>query len=259
MNARERFERVERATDLPLALLALLIVPALILEDRADSAALRQVAHGLNWLVWLAFVAEYVGKLLIAPSRRGYVRRAWFDLLIIVLSPPFLVSDALQGFRAVRVVRLLRFVRVGAVAAIGLREAAQGFRHRKFHYVVLLTAVVLALGALGIFAVERGQNNNIQSVGDAFWWAVVTTTTVGYGDVSPVTPEGRLIAVALMIVGIGFLGIMTATITSFFLDPEKGAEERHSIEERLVRIEESLMRLRINAMDDCDRLHGRGR
>jgi voltage-gated potassium channel len=59
---------------------------------------------------------------------------------------------------------------------------------------------------------------------------------VGSGDDN----DGRLIAVALMIVGIGFLGIMTATMTSFFLDPEKGAEERHSIEERLVRIEEKL-------------------
>jgi voltage-gated potassium channel len=240
MNARERFERVERATDLPLALLALLIVPALILEERADSATVRQVAHGLNWFVWLAFVAEYVGKLLIAPSRRWYAKRAWFDLVIIALSPPFLVPDSLQGFRAVRVIRLLRFVRAGAVAAIGLREAAQGFKHRKFHYVALATVVVLGLGALGIFTVERGQNNNIQSVGDAFWWAVVTTTTVGYGDVSPVTVEGRLIAVALMFVGIGFLGIMTATITSFFLEPEKGTEERHSIEERLTRIEKKL-------------------
>jgi voltage-gated potassium channel len=240
MNARERFERVERGTDLPLALLALLIVPALILEERADSATVRQVAHGLNWFVWLAFVAEYVGKLLIAPSRRWYAKRAWFDLVIIALSPPFLVPDSLQGFRAVRVIRLLRVVRAGAVAAIGLREAAQGFKHRKFHYVALATVVVLGLGALGIFTVERGQNNNIQSVGDAFWWAVVTTTTVGYGDVSPVTVEGRLIAVALMFVGIGFLGIMTATITSFFLEPEKGTEERHSIEERLTRIEKKL-------------------
>jgi voltage-gated potassium channel len=240
MNRRERFERLDRATHLPLALLALLIVPALILEDRAESPALRQLAYGINWIVWLAFVAEYIGKLTLAPSRRDYVRSAWFDLLIIALSPPFIVPDALQGVRAIRILRLLRFVRAGAVAAIGLREAAQGFRHRKFHYVMLTTAVVLSLGALGIFAVERGRNNNIQSVGDAFWWAVVTTTTVGYGDVSPVTAEGRLIAVALMIVGIGFLGIMTATMTSFFVDPEKGAEERHSIEDRLVRIEEKL-------------------
>ena len=74
---------------------------------------------------------------------------------------------------------------------------------------------MIGLGAIGIFAVERGQNNNIQSIGDALWWAVVTTTTVGYGDVSPVIGEGRLIAVSLMVVGIGFIGVFTATVTSF--------------------------------------------
>ena len=62
MNARERFERVERATDLPLALLALLIVPALVLENRADSAVLPQVAHSLNWIVRLAVVGNTSGS-----------------------------------------------------------------------------------------------------------------------------------------------------------------------------------------------------
>ncbi len=240
MNAKERFERLERATDLPLALLALLIVPALVLEEHATSVLLKEVAAGINWIVWLAFCAEYVGKLWIAPSRRHYVRHAWFDLSIIVLSPPFLVPQAMQGARAIRVLRLLRFVRAAAVAAIGLREAAQGLRHKSFHYVALATTVVIGLGAIGIFAVERGQNNNIQSVGDALWWAVVTTTTVGYGDVSPVTGEGRLIAVALMIVGIGFIGVFTATITSFFLQPPTARTESECVEERLDRIEEKL-------------------
>ena len=239
MNAKERFERLERGTDLPLALLALLIVPALILEERATSTILKEIATGINWIVWLAFCAEYVGKLLLAPSRRAYVRNAWFDLLIILLSPPFLVPQAMQGARAIRVLRLLRFVRAAAVAAIGLREAAQGLRHRSFHYVALATAVVIALGAIGIFAVERGQNNNIQSIGDAFWWAVVTTTTVGYGDVSPITGEGRLIAVGLMIVGIGFIGVFTATITSFFFDHDRSAEA-NALEQRLERIETKL-------------------
>jgi len=168
------------------------------------------------------------------------VQDAWFDLLIILLSPPFLVPDALQGARAVRVLRLLRFVRAAAVAAIGLREAAQGLRHRSFHYVALATIVVIGLGAIGIFAVEHGQNNHIQSIGDALWWAVVTATTVGYGDVSPVTAEGRLIAVGLMVVGIGFIGVFTATITSFFLQPSRMADETGTIEQRLERIEDKL-------------------
>jgi voltage-gated potassium channel len=239
MNAKERFESWERATDLPLALLALLIVPALILEDRAGSPLVREVAKGINWLVWLAFCGEYVGKVALAPDRRVYMRQAWFDLLIIVLSPPFLVPDAMQGARVIRVLRLLRFVRAAAVAAIGLREAAQGLRHKSFHYVALATVVVVTLGAIGIFAVERGENNNIQSLGDAFWWAIVTTTTVGYGDVSPVTPEGRLIAVGLMVVGIGFIGVFTATITSFFFDQERSTAV-DILDARLDRIEAKL-------------------
>ncbi len=249
---KSRFDRIEQRTDLPLSFLALLIVPALVVEDRAQSLWMRDVAVGINWVVWLAFCAEFAGKLIFAPSRIEYLRRAWFDLLIILLSPPFLVPLALQWIRAVRVLRLLRLVRAAAVAAIGLREAGQALRHRSFHYVLLVTFVVIALGAAGIFAAEHGQNKAIQSVGDAFWWAIVTTTTVGYGDVSPVTGEGRLIAVGLMFLGIGFIGVFTATITSFFLSPG-GAEQDETVEHRLDRIEAKLDALMQRGGHDDDR------
>jgi voltage-gated potassium channel len=222
-----QFERFARATELPLAILALLIVPALVLEDRARTLQVRELAIGINWVVWLAFCVEYLGKLVLAPTRRAYVRTAWFDLLIIVLSPPFFVPQALQGVRAIRAVRLLRllrFVRAAAVAALGLRLANEVLRHRRFHYVALATAVVVGLGAIAIYAVEHGSNSTIQSVSDGFWWAIVTTISVGYADVSPVTGEGRLIAVALMLVGISFLGVFTATVTSFFFDQGRSAE-----------------------------------
>lgn len=240
--ARQRFEYFERLTDLPIALLALLVVPALVLEDNTSSPTVRAAAVAINWTVWLAFCAEYIGKVTLAPSRRAYIRQAWFDLLIIALSPPFLVPAALQGARAVRlvrIVRLLRVVRAAAVAAIGVREASQAFRHRRFHYVALTTAVIVGLGAVGIFSVEHGQNNAIRSLGDALWWSVVTVTTVGYGDVSPVTTEGRMIAVVLMIVGIGFLGVFTATVTSLFFEQERSAEAVE-LERRLDRIEAKL-------------------
>ena len=239
-----QFERIEHLTGLPLALLALLIVPALILEERAQTTWVRQLAVGVNWLVWLAFCAEFAGKLTFAPSRTRFLRAAWFDLLIIALSPPFLVPLALQGtraLRALRALRLLRFVRAAAVAAIGIREAGEAFRHRRLHYVMLTTVVVVSLGAGGIFLVESGTNNAIRSVGDAFWWAIVTTTTVGYGDISPVTSEGRMIAVALMLVGIGFIGVFTATITSFFAQTPSGAgSPDDGVESCLARIEAKL-------------------
>ena len=75
--------------------------------------------------------------------------------------------------------------------------------------------IAVSLGALGIYVLERGIT--VESLGDAYWWAIVTVTTVGYGDVSPKTTEGRLVATALMIVGIGVISVFTATLASFFL------------------------------------------
>ena len=143
---------------------------------------------------------------------------------------------------------MLRFVRAGAVAAIGLREAAQGLRHRSFHYVTLATIVVIGLGALGIFAVEHGQNNAIQSVGDALWWAVVTLTTVGYGDIVPTTPWGRVVGSIVIVFGVTFLAFLTATVTSLFVSSEqqKAAEEERAV---MSRGEQEILR-RLESLDE---------
>ena len=113
------FQRVETALEWPLMILALAVVPALILEDRATSDGVRAIALGLNWTVWLAFCAEFLTLLWLAPDRLAYATRAWFNLAIIVLSPPFLAPEAFQaarGLRAVRLLRLVRLIRAGAIA-----------------------------------------------------------------------------------------------------------------------------------------------
>jgi voltage-gated potassium channel len=238
----DRFDRFARAVELPLALLALLIVPALVLESQSQTPEIREVATLVNWVVWLAFCAEYLVKISLTPARARFAKQHWFDLLIIVLSPPFLVPVPAQGARVLRAARLLRFVRGAAVAAMGLRMARDALRHRRFHYVLLATAVIVTLGAICIYTAEHGTNKSIATLDDALWWAIVTTTTVGYGDVSPVTGEGRIIAVVLMLLGIGFLGVLTATITSFFFDQERDARE-DELRQRLERIEAKLDQL----------------
>jgi voltage-gated potassium channel len=82
----------------------------------------------------------------------------------------------------------------------------------------------------------------VGSIGDALWWAAVTATTVGYGDVSPITPEGRLIAVALMITGIGVIGVFTATVASFLFEQAPGTDTA-PLEARLTNVEEKLDRI----------------
>jgi voltage-gated potassium channel len=238
-----RLERFVHLSEWPLALLAPTIIPSLLLDDHTTGTQFHRTAETLNWIVWLAFCGELFAKAWLSGNVRSFLRHAWFDLLIVVLSPPFFGPEYLQGVRVLRlarVARLARLLRAVGVAGIALESAKDALQHRRFHYVVLISIVVVSIGALGIYGVEHGRNETIQSVGDAFWWAIVTATTVGYGDLSPKTTEGRMIAVALMLVGIGFISILTATVASLFLDQDKrdAARDLERLEERLVRVEQ---------------------
>jgi voltage-gated potassium channel len=234
-----------RVLDWTMAGLALAVVPVLLVENRATVPALQFGARVVNWIIWLAFCAEFFGGLVHANRRARFLRANWFDLAIIVVSPPFGVPEVLQGtrsLRAFRVLRLLRLLRVAAVMTMGLKFASRGLARRKFHYVVLVSLAVVGLGAVGIYMTEAGANSAIQSFGDAVWWALVTVTTVGYGDVSPITTEGRVIAVVLMFTGIGVIGIFTATVASLFFEHDQDAEMAR-VEQRLEGLEAKIDRL----------------
>jgi voltage-gated potassium channel len=116
------------------------------------------------------------------------------------------------------VARLARFTRSGALVA---RTARFGRGRLDVQIAIQATTtavLVLFVGAVGIFDVERdAPHGNIRTFGDAAWWAITTVTTVGYGDRYPVTNEGRLIAVGLMLTGIAVLGVITASIASWFV------------------------------------------
>lgn len=238
------YERLSTRLEWPIALLALAIVPALIIEEVATSPGLLALATAINWVVWVAFCGEYLARLALAPEKRAFMRAAWFDLVIIALSPPFLVPESMQSLRAARAIRLLRLVRALAVAAIGLRHLRGALRHRRFHWIAAVAVVMVLVGATAEFYVERNAGG-VQTFGDALWWAIVTATTVGYGDVSPVTTTGRAIAVALMLVGIGVIGAFTATIASWFIEQERTEPPRdvERLERRLEAIEDKLDRL----------------
>jgi len=218
--ANYHYDRITKALEWPMALLALAVIPALLLDNGSATPMTHAVATAVNWFVWLAFCTEFALRLRLSPERGTFLKKSWFDIFIIVVSPPFGVPQTLQGLRALRAVRLLRLLRLMraiAFLSIGLKSARRALQHRKFHYGLLLTAGVMVLGATGLYTIERPVNSSVKSFDDALWWAITTTTTVGYGDIYPVTGEGRLIAVLLMLTGIGVIGVFTATIASVFM------------------------------------------
>jgi voltage-gated potassium channel len=185
--------------------------------------------YALDWFVWGAFAFEYVVRLALTDRRWQFVRREWPDLLIIVL--PFL-----RPLRVVRSARALRLLRLGRLVSVLSKASQQGRRilvRHKLHYAVLVTMVVVLGAAALILAVEEGGGGSIDSFGDALWWAVTTVTTVGYGDMFPVTPAGRGIAAFLMVAGIALFGVLTANVAAFFIEKD---QQRDPVSEQLAEI-----------------------
>jgi voltage-gated potassium channel len=231
--ARRRFE-------VPVLVAALLVVPVIFIEGQATSATWLTVAAIANWLIWAAFTVEYVVVVSLNDRKWAYTKKAWLDVFIIGVSFPLLpgVLAATRLLRLVRLVRVLRLLRMAAVITRGGAAARAIFRKRGLGYVVLLT-VLMAMGVGGVFAILEGAD-----LLDGLWWAIVTVTTVGYGDMFPVTPAGRFAAALLMLLGIGFVGFITASIAAHFVETGESAElttDIARVHDRLDRIESILL------------------
>ncbi len=120
-----------------------------------------------------------------------------------------------------RPLRILMFLPVLARAAVGMQRIMGPFRGA---YVLLVAlATVLTAAGLVLLFERRTDGGSIQTFWDALWWAITTITTVGYGDTYPVTREERIVAAALMVVGIVLFGVLTAGVSAYFL--ESAAED----------------------------------
>jgi voltage-gated potassium channel len=198
--------------------LALLWLPVLVIP-------LVTALHGwvaltfaaIDYFVWGAFVVEYAVKLRLAVDKRHFVVHHLVDLAMVAV-------PILRPLRLARIFRTIRLDRVVIVLADGLRRARALFAHHGLRFVLLaVTAIIFAAAGLELLFEQHSTGPRaIHNFGDAIWWAVVTVTTVGYGDKVPMTGGGKWVATALMFTGIGLVGTLTATIASYFV------QEQHS-------------------------------
>jgi voltage-gated potassium channel len=207
----ERAERLERRLERPMLVAAALVIPALILEGANVGPAWKAIASVLNWMIWLAFLGELVATLAVVRDRRRYLLHNPLNVAIVVLTPPFLPAL----FQSLRVLRLLRVARLLRLAPI-FRLA---FSLRGFRYASMFTLLVAITGAAAFENAEPGKDYF-----DGVYWAVSTMTTVGYGDELPTTVEAKIVAMLLMLVGIGYFAVITGAIAERFI--ERGDDEQ---------------------------------
>jgi voltage-gated potassium channel len=203
MNTETKLQRWERYAEWPLAAAALLFLA--LFSDQVLARPQGPHAHVLwlvSWAIWGLFVLDYGVRLCLASNRRRWFVHHLLDFAIV----------ALPLLRPLRLLRLLVLIEV-LQKAVG-----DAFRGRIVVYTVSGVLLLIYTASLAVFDKERYQHGaTINSFGKALWWSITTVTTVGYGDVYPVTNTGRVVAVLLMVGGISLVGVVTAALASWII------------------------------------------
>lgn len=200
--------------EIVMALLSILVVTILIIDlSYTLPKNIIVIFSVIDNIILVIFCVDYFTRLFISKDKIRFIKSNVVDLISIIP-----VNSAFQSLRIFRLTKMLKFVKFikifkSLALLLKFRKYIDKFlKTNNFNYIIWITLFTLFLGAMGIHFAEG------ISIGNSFWWSFVTISTVGYGDISPVTPIGRIIAGIIMLVGIGFLGMLTATIATFFLN-----------------------------------------
>ena len=205
-NREASIQRWEKHSAIPLAALALAFLGLWAVQVLANLSALQyDLVEAAILVIWAAFIVDFVVRFYFHEDKFKFLKSSVIEI-IALLVPAF---------------RFLRVLRV--VTAVGiLTRVVQSLQARVNLYIAIVFPMLVVAGSLGVFEAERyAPGSNIRSFEDAIWWAAVTVFTVGYGDLYPVTIEGRFIAVLLMMGGVALLSVLTANLASYFLRQQK--------------------------------------
>ena len=195
----------------------LLAIVSVVLAIMDITNGLTPILALIDYAIWTIFVADYIIRFIISQEKLRFMRQNILDLIAIL---PF--NSAFRAFRTLKLLKVLKLTKLSktfrmfAVLGRFTHKFKQFLSTNGFKYMLLVAGFFILIGGSLISIFE-----NIAFF-DGIWWAFVTTTTVGYGDISPTSIGGRIVTCILMIVGIGLVGSLTSTITSYFIQkPQK--------------------------------------
>jgi len=206
--------------DIVMISLAVLSVLFLFYEVIVNvSLEQKKYIHYIDITIAAIFLGDFFIHFIKAKDKKFFFKHRWWELLAAIP----ITTETTQALRAFKIARALplieglRIIRVFVRIKMLMQNSKKLVKYNYLIYIATLVAVVILLGAFWFVFFETGVNPNVTSFGDGIWWAVVTITTVGYGDIHPITTGGRVVAGFLMISGIGVLGAFIAAFNSLII------------------------------------------
>lgn len=214
ISAREdAISRWEARSAIPLAVLAALFLALWAVQVLAPLSQLGwDVVEAAILLIWTVFIFDFAVRLYFHANRRAFLKSNVIEIIALLV----------PAFRFLRVLRVITAVGI-------LTRVVQSLQARVNLYIAIVLPMMVFAGSLGVYEAEHSvAGSKIKNFGDAFWWACETIFTVGYGDLYPVTVEGKFIAVVLMMGGVAMISVVTANLAGYFLSQQRNANQRDS-------------------------------
>nr|WP_299243518.1 ion transporter [uncultured Halomonas sp.] len=195
------------------------------------SPEMTRLLNYLDIVVCVFFFLDFSIRFYAAPNKWRFMRWGWIDLLASIPAGLFMAGRLVRVVQILRLLRALKSMRM--LWRLMFRNRAKGI----FASAATTTLLLVAFGSITILLVESpNPDSPIDTAEEALWWAFVTVTTVGYGDYYPITTLGRVVAVLLMICGVGLFGSFAAYVGSLFIDDQSDEDERqHQASRRMIR------------------------
>lgn len=218
---------MKKAYNIITAILALVSIIIAVMDIcSVINISLRPYKY-IDFCILIFFTADYAVRFLKSKNKKSFFKSNIFDLIAII---PF--SSIFSAFRIFRLFRLFKLTKIAKLSKIiritaffgVIKEKISGIlRTNGFLYVLYANVVMIFLSSFIMMLAEK------QSFSDALWWSIVTCTTVGYGDIFPASAIGRIVAVVLMLFGIGLIGMLTGAITTYFTANHKKTDQNDEL------------------------------
>lgn len=173
--------------------------------------------------ITIIFIIDYIVRLVVSKDKKDFVKSNALDLIAIIpFTSLFKIFRVFKLFKILKALKFLKLARLSVYFARFYKRVKFFFEINGLKYMVFVSLSCIVAGGIAIHFVEG------MTFFDGIWWSFVTATTVGYGDISPATPAGRVIAAILMIVGIGLIGSLTSTLTALFYQRHESTSKKNA-------------------------------